>query len=186
MVWFIYVFPCFAGVLVKFSGQINLGDVPAAWAPNALYSLSMNSRCYRSSFDFALSFEHVCKVLTFELRIRRIRWIYVQSAAVWAPNPWYFLNTCKAQPLESRIWAVAWCQPKQMDGAEALSRKKSGSQDDTPGTAGSATTISCGWHTVITRPGTMTIFLCLSLVKTWLAMSLTNIDLFNQNETQMN
>ena len=85
------------------------------------------------------------------------------------------------------MWSdVAWCQPKQMDGAETASQNKSGSQDDTPGTAGSATTISCGWHTVITRPGTMTTFLCLSLIKTWLAVSLINIDLFIQNGTHMN
>jgi hypothetical protein len=79
----------------------------------------------RSSYEFVVFLEHVCKVHALEHRIRRISRTRVQGAAAGSPNSSYFSNTCatcrrssyefvvflehvcKESPLEIRIRCIS-------------------------------------------------------------------------------
>jgi hypothetical protein len=80
---------------IAFSSHFsNAACYTAARAPNSWYSSNTCAKCCRSNSEFVVFREHVCKVLPFELRNRRISRTRVQSAAVRAPNSSYFPNTC--------------------------------------------------------------------------------------------
>ena len=66
----------------------------AVRVPNWRYSSNTGVKCCRSSSEFIVFHEHVCKVLPFEIRICCILRPRVQSAAVRAPNSSYPSNTC--------------------------------------------------------------------------------------------
>ena len=52
------------------------------------------AKCGAPGGELGSVLEHVCKVLPFELQIRRILQPRVQSAAAGSPNSSYFKNTC--------------------------------------------------------------------------------------------
>jgi hypothetical protein len=66
----------------------------AVRAPNLWYSSNTCAKCCRSSSEFIVFFEHVCKVLPFELQIRCIIRTRLQNIAAGSPNSSYSSNTC--------------------------------------------------------------------------------------------
>ena len=69
----------------------------AVRAPDLWCSLNTCAKCCRSRSEFIVLFEHVCKVLRFKLRIRRILRIRVQNTAAGCLNSSYSSNTCALQ-----------------------------------------------------------------------------------------